>query len=142
MTTMQRVVVVTGAAGALGQAVAAAFAAAGDRLVLIDVRRDALSAAFGCAVVLLNLAISAFILSTAARVGPEVLFGAVMLGFFVRMGIVALAVLAVRHQSWVVIMPLGLALVITHLGLFAWEARYMSSSLAAPGLKPTKKVKS
>ena len=47
MTTMQRVVVVTGAAGALGQAVAAAFATAGDRLVLIDVRRDALSAAFG-----------------------------------------------------------------------------------------------
>jgi NAD(P)-dependent dehydrogenase (short-subunit alcohol dehydrogenase family) len=41
------VVVVTGAAGALGRAVAAAFGAAGDRLVLIDLRRDALAAAFG-----------------------------------------------------------------------------------------------
>jgi len=47
MSTAGRVVVVTGAAGALGRAVAAAFAAAGDRLVLIDVRREALTAAFG-----------------------------------------------------------------------------------------------
>ena len=47
MSTAGRVVVVTGAAGALGRAVAAAFAAVGDRLVLIDVRREALTAAFG-----------------------------------------------------------------------------------------------
>ncbi len=47
MNDEARVVVVTGAAGALGRAVAAAFGAAGERLVLIDLRRDALTAAFG-----------------------------------------------------------------------------------------------
>jgi len=32
--------------------------------------------------------------------------------------------------------PLGLTLVATHLGLLIWEARYVSLSLAFPGLKP------
>lgn len=41
-----RTVVVTGAAGNLGRAVAAAFAARGARLVLVDQRREPLAAAF------------------------------------------------------------------------------------------------
>ena len=43
----KRVVMVTGAAGNLGRAVAQAFADAGDRLVLVDRHADALTAAFG-----------------------------------------------------------------------------------------------
>jgi NAD(P)-dependent dehydrogenase (short-subunit alcohol dehydrogenase family) len=43
----QRVVMVTGAAGNLGRAVAQAFARAGDRLVLVDLHADALGTAFG-----------------------------------------------------------------------------------------------
>ena len=46
-TTRRRVVMVTGAAGNLGRAVARAFAAAGDRLVLVDARANALEAVFG-----------------------------------------------------------------------------------------------
>ncbi len=42
-----RVVLITGAAGNLGRAVAQAFRARGDRLVLVDLRLDALAAAFG-----------------------------------------------------------------------------------------------
>ncbi|WP_298231459.1 SDR family NAD(P)-dependent oxidoreductase [uncultured Azohydromonas sp.] len=47
MSDEQRVVVVTGAAGNLGRAVARVFSEAGDRLVLVDRSRDALAAAFG-----------------------------------------------------------------------------------------------
>jgi NAD(P)-dependent dehydrogenase (short-subunit alcohol dehydrogenase family) len=47
MGESERVVVITGAAGNLGRAVARVFAAAGDKLVLVDRRLDALAAAFG-----------------------------------------------------------------------------------------------
>lgn len=45
--TEQRVVMITGAAGALGSAVTRAFADEGARLALVDRREDALEAAFG-----------------------------------------------------------------------------------------------
>jgi NAD(P)-dependent dehydrogenase (short-subunit alcohol dehydrogenase family) len=47
MSAAERVVVITGAAGNLGRAVARVFAAGGDKLVLVDRRLDALAAAFG-----------------------------------------------------------------------------------------------
>jgi NAD(P)-dependent dehydrogenase (short-subunit alcohol dehydrogenase family) len=47
MTFNDRTVLVTGAAGNLGRAVADAFAERGANLVLVDVRRDRLEAAFG-----------------------------------------------------------------------------------------------
>ena len=47
MDTKHRTVVVTGAAGNLGRAVASAFAAQGANLVLIDLKREALAAAYG-----------------------------------------------------------------------------------------------
>jgi NAD(P)-dependent dehydrogenase (short-subunit alcohol dehydrogenase family) len=46
MTTAQRIVLVTGAAGHLGKAVAATFAGQGAQLVLVDRHRTALDAAF------------------------------------------------------------------------------------------------
>ena len=52
------------------------------------------------------------------------------------MGIVAFAVFAVKDQSWVELPLLGFSLVLTHLGLLFWETRYVSVSLAFPGLKP------
>ena len=47
MDTKHRTVVVTGAAGNLGRAVANAFAAQGANLVLIDLKREALEAVYG-----------------------------------------------------------------------------------------------
>ena len=47
MSTQQRVVIVTGAAGNLGRAVAQSFGERGDRLVLVDLHADALKTAFG-----------------------------------------------------------------------------------------------
>jgi hypothetical protein len=45
-------------------------------------------------------------------------------------------VLLVRDAGWVEPLALGLTLVVAHLGLLFWELRYVSISLAHPGLKP------
>jgi NAD(P)-dependent dehydrogenase (short-subunit alcohol dehydrogenase family) len=47
MSTGNRTVIVTGAAGTLGKAVAAAFADLGENLVLVDLARESLEKAFG-----------------------------------------------------------------------------------------------
>lgn len=47
MSVEKRTVIVTGAAGNLGRAVAAAFAASNENLVLVDLERDRLANAFG-----------------------------------------------------------------------------------------------
>ena len=47
MNFANRTVIVTGAAGNLGKAVATAFAEQGENLVLVDLQRDSLAAAFG-----------------------------------------------------------------------------------------------
>ena len=47
MSSEPRMVLITGAAGHLGRAVAARFAQAGDRLLLVDRQAEALEAAFG-----------------------------------------------------------------------------------------------
>ena len=43
---------------------------------------------------------------------------------------------AVRHESWVDLPTLAVALFVTQIGLLFWETRYVSASLAYPGLKP------
>jgi uncharacterized membrane protein len=62
--------------------------------------------------------------------------GVSLFGFILRLGAIVAAVLAVRHMSWVAPVPLGATLIVAHLGLLFWEARYVSASLAFPGLKP------
>jgi hypothetical protein len=97
----------------------------------------ALSTAYAIAIVLLNFALSAAILSWSARISLGMLMGATLFGFLIRMGIVLVAVLAVVNTSWVEVVPLAITIVVTHLGLLFWEMRYISASLAFPGLKPT-----
>jgi hypothetical protein len=97
------------------------------------------SAGYAVAVVLVNLALSAAILTWSARISLAVMMGAVLAGYVVRLGLVTVAVLAVIHQSWVVVVPLALTLMITHLGLLIWETRYVSATLAYPALKPKRR---
>ena len=96
----------------------------------------ALSAAFAVGLVVLNFLLSATILAWAARVSIGLLLGAALGGFLVRLGLLTLAVLAVKDQPWVELVPLGVTLIVTHLGLLVWEARHVSFSLAFPGVKP------
>lgn len=96
----------------------------------------ALSAAFAIVVVVANFLLAAWMLAAASRIGYGLLMAAAMLGYLVRIGLIGLAVWAVKDAAWVEPLPLGLTLIVTHLGLLLWELRYVSASLAFPGLKP------
>jgi hypothetical protein len=96
----------------------------------------ALSAAYAVAIVIVNFLLSAAMLTYAGRISVGFVMGAAMFGYILRLGLVAAAVLLVKDLAWVELVPLGLALVITHLGLLFWETRYVSASLAYPALKP------
>lgn len=98
----------------------------------------ALSVTFAVGLVVVNLGVSAALLAWAARTSLALLMGVALLGFLVRLGLITVAVLAVKDQWWVELVPLGLALILTHLGLLLWETRHISASLAFPGLKPAK----
>jgi hypothetical protein len=95
------------------------------------------SVAFAGLLVLINFWASAALLGWAARISLGLLMGMSLVGFVVRIGLIGLAVMAVRHQAWVEPLPLGLTLVVAHLGLLLWETKFVSASLAFPGLKPS-----
>lgn len=96
----------------------------------------AASTAYGIAIVVVNFLLAAYMLATAARIGYALLMAAALVGYLLRLGLIFLAVFAVRDAGWVEPVPLGMTLVLTHLGLLLWELRYVSASLAFPGLKP------
>lgn len=96
------------------------------------------SAAYAVAIVLVNLSLSAALLAWTARISLALMMSAALFGYLLRLGLVALAVIAVKDARWVELWPLGLGLIVTHLGLLLWELRYVSASLAFPGLKPRK----
>ncbi|HEX2185560.1 MAG TPA: ATP synthase subunit I [Chloroflexota bacterium] len=100
----------------------------------------ALSAAYGLAIVLANFALAAALLSWAGRRSMALLMGAALFGYLLRLALVAAAVLAVKDQSWIKLVPLGLTIIVTHLGLLFWETSRVSATLAFPGLKPDEKA--
>lgn len=96
----------------------------------------ALSSAFAVGLVVVNFLLSAALLGWAARISLGLLMGAALGGYLLRLGLVSAAVLLVKDMGWVQLWALGLTLIVTHLGLLLWELRYVSASLAFPGLKP------
>lgn len=94
------------------------------------------SATFAVALATVNLIAAATLLSWTARISLGLLMGAALGGFILRLAVITGIVLAVHTQPWVSIVPLGLALVVTHLGLLAWETRFVSASLAFPTTYP------
>lgn len=96
----------------------------------------ALSSAYAIALVVVNFLVAAALMAWAVRISLSALMATVLAGYILRLGAICLAVLAVRDAGWVELLPLGLTLVATHLGLLVWETRRVSLSLAFPGLKP------
>ena len=94
------------------------------------------STLYGLAIVVVNFLLAGWLLQIGGRMGAAAMGAAAMFGFLFRLGLIMVAVLAVRNQPWVELVPLGLTIIITHLGLLFWELRHISSSLAFPGLKP------
>jgi len=88
------------------------------------------------AVVLANFALAASLQAWAARISLGLVVGVALFGFVIRLAIVSAIVWSIGQQPWVEPLPLGLTLIIGHLGLLIWETRFVSASLAFPGLKP------
>jgi hypothetical protein len=97
----------------------------------------ALSSLYAIALVMANFAVSAGIIAWTSRISLALLMGSVLFGYLMRLGVLFVAVYPVRHMGWVSVPALGTSLIVTHLGLLVWELRYVSMSLAYPGLKPT-----
>lgn len=96
----------------------------------------AMSTGYGLVLVLGNLLASAALMRWASSRSLGVLAGVAAGGYAVRMAVVTLAVYAVKGMGWVELLPLGLTIVVTQLGLLWWETRQISLTLAFPGLKP------
>ena len=94
------------------------------------------STLYALAIVVVNFLLSAWLLTVGGRISAAMMGAAAFFGFLLRLGLIMLAVLAVRSAAWVELVPLGLTLIATHLVLLFWELRHVSSSLAFPGLKP------
>lgn len=94
------------------------------------------SSAYGLVLVFANFLLAAGLLGWAAKKGPNVLMAVAFGGFVLRMGLLVLAVQLVKDQAWVDPLPLGITILVAYLGLLFWETRFVSASLAFPGLKP------
>lgn len=105
---------------------------------LVDGWPGAASVAFAIAIVMVNFCLAALLMTRAARVSLAALGVAAFGGYLLRLALITFAVLAVHTATWFVPWPFGLTLIVTHLGLLVWEMRYVSTSLAFPGLKPAR----
>lgn len=96
----------------------------------------ALSSAYAIVLVLANFLLAATLMSWSAKISLGVMMGVVLAGYPARLGLIFVAVYAIKDLWWFQAWPLSMTLIITHLGLLAWETRFVSASLAFPGLKP------
>ena len=95
----------------------------------------AISAAFALGLVMGNFLLSAYLLQVGGRISIAVMAGAALFGYIIRLGLILLAVLLVKDQAWLDPVALGVVLIVTHVGLLFWELRYVSGSMAFPGVK-------
>ncbi|MCB1249349.1 MAG: ATP synthase subunit I [Acidimicrobiales bacterium] len=96
----------------------------------------ALSTAYAIAIVVVNFLLAAALLTFSARISVGLMMGAALFGYLIRLGLIFAAFWVVHDASWMEVVPFGITLVVTHLGLLFWEMHYVSASLAFPGLKP------
>ena len=97
----------------------------------------AISVGYAFVLVLANFLLAASLLGWAAKQSYGLLMAVSLFGFLIRMALIIGAVLLVSDQAWFEAVPLCIALVATHLGLLFWETKFVSASLAFPGLKPS-----
>ena len=96
----------------------------------------AYSCAYAFAIVFCNFGLAAALVAYTARISYAFMMATMLFGYLLRLALVAVAVFVVRNLTWVELLPLGLTIIFAHLGLLFWELRYVSLSLAFPGLKP------
>jgi hypothetical protein len=94
------------------------------------------SSMYGIALVLANFALAAAVIAVTIRISFTMMLGGVLFGYLFRLGLIFVAVFAVRDADWISLPALGATIIVTHLGLLVWELKYVALSLAYPGLKP------
>ena len=97
------------------------------------------SSLYGIALVLVNFGLAALLIAVTIRISLTMMLGAVLFGYLLRLGLIFVAVFAVRDAGWISLPALGATIIATHLGLLIWELKYLALSLAYPGLKPPKR---
>lgn len=117
--------------------IAAPFAVAFGALV--QGGAGAVGVALGLAVVVFNYVVAGVAQSWAAsKDSPGFFGGTVLVSLIFRFVVVVVALVLLRDRSFLDYTSFGIALVVSHLGLLAWEAKSVQLSLAFPGLKPGK----
>lgn len=82
----------------------------------------AAAAAIGVAIVAVNFLLGGALLSIAARISLGLYHAAALLGFFLRLGLIAATMLAVAAVVDVDRPALGITVVVSYLVLLSWEA--------------------
>jgi hypothetical protein len=100
-------------------------------------KNGAISAAVAIAIVLINFLLAAAMLAWAARISVSAIMGAALFGYLLRLVLIAAVVLPLRNQSWFAVWPLGITLVVSHLGLLLWELRHVSIKFSQSGAVPS-----
>lgn len=98
----------------------------------------ALSALYALVIVLINFALSGYVVGRATTLSRSFIMMFVLGGFVGRMLLVLGAMTLAGRFDWVEKVPLGVTVIVAHLGLLIWESRHLSISLAYPALKPRK----
>ncbi len=94
------------------------------------------SSGFALGLILFNFWLAASLITWSMRISPTMLMAGVLGGYFIRLGILTGAYFLVRNAGWFEALPFVITLVAAHIVLLVWETRYVSMSLAYPGLKP------
>ena len=97
-----------------------------------------LSSALALVLVAVNFRLGAAIISRAAQISINALYGAVLGGYVARLALMTAVVLTVKAIGLLATVPFAITLLVTHLGLLVWESRHVALTLAAPGHRPTK----
>ena len=95
------------------------------------------SSAYGLGLIFTNFAFAAALLTWAGRISVGALMFAALGGFVLRLVILTVAVIAFSKIGVFAPIPLAITIIVSHLGLLVWETRYVSISLAYPGLRPS-----
>lgn len=97
----------------------------------------AAAVAIGMVIILGNFWVSAKILAWASTISHGMVASTSISGYFIRSFLIAGLVWLLKDVSSVNLLWLVFSLVISHLGLLTWELRYVSTTIAHPGLKPS-----
>lgn len=81
-----------------------------------------IASAIGLAIVVGNFLVAGAMLSLAARVSLSLYHAAALFGFFLRLGLITLAVLIISRLVELDRLALGVTVVVAYLGLLTWEA--------------------